>query len=157
MFGRSLLTQCATERWVQYEEELSAVWNRACAAAVDENTTRQQMLDIALDGFFYWVNFGPLTRGSAACGYAFLHALLLAFDVRIAASVPTGVQMDWEAILRPTPTSFREVAHRWMLPALQECSDIITSVPDISKTLPTLRAAVAALNVTSINGDDPFA
>ena len=35
------------------------------------------MLDAILTLFFFWVHFAPLTRGSAACGYALVHALLL--------------------------------------------------------------------------------
>ena len=50
--------------------------------------------------FYYWVNFGPLTRGSAATGYAVLFAMAIATAVNLQPAIPEGVQVDWEAILR---------------------------------------------------------
>ena len=37
------------------------------------------------------------------CGYAVVLAIFTAVGVRIDTPLPPGVQMDWEAILRPTP------------------------------------------------------
>ena len=31
----------------------------------------------ALEVFYFWVNFAPLTRGTAACGYAALLSVML--------------------------------------------------------------------------------
>ena len=38
----------------------------------------EALLRHALTFFYYWVTFAPLSRGSAACGYAVLHSMLLA-------------------------------------------------------------------------------
>jgi len=55
----------------------------------------------ALELFYLWATFAPLSRGTAACGYAALCAVLLAFGRKIASPhlLPPGKQLDWEAIL----------------------------------------------------------
>ena len=40
------------------------------------------ILGAVLRLFFYWVNFAPLSRGSAACGYALVHSLLLSLGLQ---------------------------------------------------------------------------
>ena len=49
--------------------------------------------------FYSWVNFGPLTRGSAATGYAALFGMAAAAGLALQPCMPEGVQADWEAIL----------------------------------------------------------
>ena len=126
----------------------------------------EDALDLALSIFFYWVNFGPLSRGSAACGYAIFVAVLAALNVEV--SLPwlkKGVQLDWEAILRPTPQAFiaavkpalrPKIKHVVSRPAAADdgdeqeiTSDLLSGVPPLSEALPTLRGALAALNANS--------
>jgi hypothetical protein len=52
------------------------------------------------------VNYAVLTRGTAAGGYALLYALLLVHGNMITKQLPTGIQLDWEAILRTRSTEF---------------------------------------------------
>jgi hypothetical protein len=67
--------------------------------------------DLILTMTFYWYNFMPLSRGTAAVGYMALLAMFLAIDVevcmsyvnhaltylsQISARVPKDVQVDWE-------------------------------------------------------------
>ena len=131
-----------------------------------DDAVLEEALDLALSIFFYWVNFGPLSRGSAACGYAIFVAVLAALNVEV--SLPwlkKGVQLDWEAILRPTPQAFiaavkpalrPKIKHVVSRPAAADdgdeqeiTSDLLSGVPPLSEALPTLRGALAALNANS--------
>ena len=74
----------------------------------------------------------PVTRGSAATGYVAVHALLLAIGVPAGVLLgapdgggvgglrpPVGIQMDWEAILTPTPGAFVRAAWlAWAAPVV---------------------------------------
>ena len=43
----------------------------------------ERFMDLALSFYFYWVNFGPLSRGTAACGYIAFFALMLSIGYEI--------------------------------------------------------------------------
>jgi hypothetical protein len=47
-----------------------------------------RFMDLALTFYFYWVNFGPLSRGTAACGYIAFFALMLSIGFEIQARAP---------------------------------------------------------------------
>lgn len=95
--------------------------------------------------FYYWVNFGPLSRGSAACGYVVLAGLMAAAGWRLVEPVPRGVQMDWEAILRPTPEAFMTKARPWLHRSRRR-ENILQDIPVVATTLPTALDAIKALN-----------
>jgi len=52
---------------------------------------------------YYWYNFMPLSRGSAAVGTVAVQGLMLAAGFDVAAPIPPGVQPDWEARPRRAP------------------------------------------------------
>jgi len=60
----------------------------------------------ALGLFYYWANFGPLTRGSSAAGYTALVAVLLTAGLEPASQLPKGIQLDWEAFYAPNVQEF---------------------------------------------------
>ena len=95
--------------------------------------------------FYYWVNFGPLSRGSAACGYAVLSGLMAAAGWRLTEPFPENVQMDWEAILRPTPAAFMAVARPWLRRSRRR-EDVLDGVPEVAYAFPTALEANRALN-----------
>ena len=70
----------------------------------------EEVLPLCLTFYFYWVNFGALSRGTAACGLMVLHGLLLGCGFRAENSIPQGVQLDWEAITTPSPIDFVRIA-----------------------------------------------
>jgi hypothetical protein len=45
---------------------------------------------------FYWYNFMPLSRGTAATGYIALIAMFLAIGVKIDTLVPEEFLVDWQ-------------------------------------------------------------
>lgn len=70
---------------------------------------------VSLCLFYYWVVWAPLTRGTAAVGYALLLGLLRRAGLQPGRAVPVGVQLDWEAILCASPAEFCAVAGQWLL------------------------------------------
>lgn len=126
-------------------------------------------LDLALAVFFYWVNFGPLSRGTAATGYTLLHALLAALGWAVELPwLPPQRQLDWEAILRPSPAAFGAAVKPWLRPKLTRVSEAASAAaagaagarstlgaafsaafgeaPSVDATIGTLRDAFAVLN-----------
>jgi hypothetical protein len=71
-------------------------------------------VDLTLEFYFYWAQWGPLSRGTAATGYATILAVLLANGEVLTSRMPRLKQMDWEAILRSDPMAFREVVRPWL-------------------------------------------
>jgi tetratricopeptide (TPR) repeat protein len=111
--------------------------------------------DLMLAYFYLWVTFAPLTRGSAATGYAVLYALFLAADMPIGVSPPSGVQADFEAFLEPRAETFiATIRNKWVNEALQsdgpdgQCLDW-DNLPLVSETITTPRQLIEALNFSS--------
>ena len=72
-------------------------------------------LRVALEMFYLWVTFAPLSRGTAACGYAVFCAVLLSLGRRPANDflLPAGKQLDWEAILAVDFAGFWNTVKDW--------------------------------------------
>lgn len=68
-------------------------------------------VEICLEIFYYWVNFAPLSRGSAATGYSVLVGCILSLGEAPAAPLPRGVQADWLGMLSPSPEQFVAAAY----------------------------------------------
>uniref|UniRef100_A0A7S2SK19 Protein O-GlcNAc transferase n=1 Tax=Rhizochromulina marina TaxID=1034831 RepID=A0A7S2SK19_9STRA len=117
--------------------------------AQEADTVLRQVADAALKFFFYWVNFGPLSRGSAACGYAAVLGIFTALNIDVTRGVPKGLQMDWEAILRRYPGEFVDSTLHWMHPALHvtQDRDLLGGVPLVDDEIPDLGTALRAMNV----------
>ena len=65
---------------------------------------------------YYWYNFMPLARGTAACGHTTILSLFWAAGMPITASIPDNYQIDWEAILEPHPDVFTHALYKWLVP-----------------------------------------
>jgi hypothetical protein len=63
--------------------------------AADQPRTARSILHYV----YYWYNFMPLARGSAAVGYTTILCLFWALGMPISANIPKDYQTDWEAIL----------------------------------------------------------
>ena len=74
-------------------------WGSSGKFAVASIEQWERLTHWVLAVFYYWVNFGPLTRGSAATGYAALFGMAAAAGLALRPCMPEGVQADWEAIL----------------------------------------------------------
>eukprot|EP01041_Mallomonas_annulata_P007228 gene7228-14744_t len=76
--------------------------------------TSDAAFDHALEMFYFWVNYAPLSRGTSATGYAMLMACVVAMGEEIRAPVPKGKQLDWEGILRLSPHEFVHEIRQWL-------------------------------------------
>ena len=76
----SIRTPLTPARWASYEPEMQAAWEAYCDVATAEQAAERAieqqalppsraLLDAVLRLTFYWFNFMPLTRGSAATGW----------------------------------------------------------------------------------------
>ena len=155
-------------RWKLFDETLDAVWHELAAAATegaDESASstggdgafitgalaarlggKRRRVELALSFYFYWINFGPLSRGTSGVGMSILIALLLALDLRLTRQLPHKVQLDWEAILSPSPAAFTGAILEWLNEALQPVEQqMLRSLPLVSATFPTLHTVLAVL------------
>ncbi|XP_010531274.1 PREDICTED: suppressor of RPS4-RLD 1 [Tarenaya hassleriana] len=147
----AIRTPCTPARWDDFDAEMTSAWEALCKAYCGENygSTDFNLLENLRDSIlrltYYWYNFMPLTRGTAAVGFVVLLGLLLAANMEFTGNIPKGVQVDWEAILNLEPESFINSVKSWLYPSLR----INTSwkdYPDVSSTLPTTGSVVAALS-----------
>ncbi|KAL2333468.1 hypothetical protein Fmac_014681 [Flemingia macrophylla] len=150
-FDFAIRTPCTPARWEDFDEEMAMAWNTLCNAYCGENygSTDFNMLENVRDAIlrmtYYWYNFMPLSRGSAAVGFIVMLGLLLAANMEFTGSIPQGLQVDWEAILNLDPISFVDSVKTWLYPSLK----VTTSwkdYPDVASTFETTGSVVAALN-----------
>ncbi|KAG5535547.1 hypothetical protein RHGRI_023347 [Rhododendron griersonianum] len=150
-FDFAIRTPCTPSRWEEFEAEMTVAWEALCNAYCGETygSTDLSMLENVRDSIlrmtYYWYNFMPLSRGSAAVGFVVLLGLLLAANMEFTGSIPEGLQVDWEAILNLDPNSFVDSVKSWLYPSLK----VTTSwkdYPDVASTFETTGSAVAALS-----------
>eukprot|EP00727_Mastigamoeba_balamuthi_P006759 m51a1_g2703 putative tetratricopeptide repeat (843) ;mRNA; r:807055-809826 len=146
----SIRTPCTPPRWAQYDAELKAVWSELCDRACAGDCEGASAL--AMRAVFYWYNFMPLSRGTAAVGFAFIQAVHLAVGVALEAPLPRGMQPDWEAILCPDPQGFSVALEAWLGAAkaggMERTGgkDPLEGLPDLDATIRTVSDAIVALN-----------
>uniref|UniRef100_A0A0D9WUT7 Uncharacterized protein n=1 Tax=Leersia perrieri TaxID=77586 RepID=A0A0D9WUT7_9ORYZ len=149
-FDFAIRTPCTPARWEEYDEEMTAAWEAICDAyCSDTNPTRDpDTLDAVkaaiLRMTFYWYNFMPLSRGSAVVGYVVLLGLYLAANMDVTASIPQGVQVDWEAILSPDPDTFVDKIKPWLYPSVKPSRNV-KDYADVSVAFSTTGSVLAAL------------
>uniref|UniRef100_A0A0E0Q3C1 Suppressor of RPS4-RLD 1 n=1 Tax=Oryza rufipogon TaxID=4529 RepID=A0A0E0Q3C1_ORYRU len=149
-FDFAIRTPCTPSRWEEYDEEMSAAWEAICEAyCSDTNPTRDpDTLDAVkaaiLRMTYYWYNFMPLSRGSAVVGYVVLLGLFLAANMDVTASIPHGVQVDWEAILSQDPDTFVDKIKPWLYPSIKTSRNL-KDYADVSVAFSTTGSVVAAL------------
>ena len=150
-------------RWEAMEAELTACFNSIVKHLLllrrmdsttqltpSSNSIREtvlaQLTRESLRLFYYWVNFAPLTRGSAMCGYAAMMAVILASGRMIKNSIPKGKQLDWEAIFTEDSTEFIDKFEKELLIvpsafSLRDDVDFETAMPTLYDVLHTLQVA----------------
>eukprot|EP01121_Diplochlamys_sp_Union-15-3_P015540 TRINITY_DN5160_c0_g1_i1.p1 TRINITY_DN5160_c0_g1~~TRINITY_DN5160_c0_g1_i1.p1 ORF type:complete len:698 (-),score=134.14 TRINITY_DN5160_c0_g1_i1:20-2113(-) len=144
----SIRTPGTPPRWVDYDLELNHFFDLLLQAGAQQNPDIEQVSDLILSITFYWYNFMPLSRGTAACGYVALLGMFLTFGIKITAPVPEGMMVDWEGILRPRPEDFIGALKSWMYPSRQKISqEEFDQLPFVNQVFPTLRTMITGLNV----------
>ncbi|KAJ7952789.1 suppressor of RPS4-RLD 1 [Quillaja saponaria] len=150
-FDFAIRTPCTPSRWEDFDAEMTMAWEAVCNAHIGENygSTDFDKLEnlrcAILRMTYYWYNFMPLSRGSAAVGFIVILGLLLAANMEFTGLIPQGLQVDWEAILNSDPNSFVDSVKSWLYPSLK----VTTSwkdYPDVASTFATTGSVVAALS-----------
>ena len=118
---------------------------KAAITKPKEERDLDEISDWILTLTFFWYNFMPLARGTAACGYIGLLGLFLSIDIEITANVPALQQVDWEGILNPQHDIFINALKPWMYPA-RTPTKILDELPPVTETFGTLRKMIEALN-----------
>jgi tetratricopeptide (TPR) repeat protein len=107
-------------RWAAMDAEMKYAFDRVISSLICSTSgsyTNEQLLLVIRESvslFFYWVNFAPLSRGTAACGYAALLAVIVATGKRIITPIPPKIQLDWEAIFTSDRNVFIENVLMWL-------------------------------------------
>lgn len=114
--GLSILTPNNISRFASYERELQGTFERLTELLRGTVVDRSAVQDTALEFFYYWVNLGPLSRGTAMTGYAILLSVMVAIGLQPPPLI-RGRQLDWEAILSPSIEAFRSIGREWLEPA----------------------------------------
>jgi len=146
-FEFSIRTPGTPPRWIDYDSEMTFLFNLLTETIQTQPIDFEKVSDLILTLSFYWYNFMPLSRGTAACGYVGILGMFLAVGYKINTRVPALVSTDWEAILRPTPTEFIAQISPWMYPARTKINvEEFDKLPRVNKTIHTIRKMIEALN-----------
>jgi len=115
-FEFSIRTPVTPPRWEDFDQELKAAWEGILQEMAKDPLDCPALARAILVYAYYWYNFMPLARGTAACGYTTILSLFWAAGMPITASIPKDYQVDWEAILAQHPQQFIDSVSHWMLP-----------------------------------------
>ncbi|CAD7704338.1 unnamed protein product [Ostreobium quekettii] len=157
----SIRTPVRPPRWKEFEAELKKAWDEIIDAMMggDPQIVAKRILVYT----YYWYNFMPLARGTAAAGYTFMLALFWAAGMPVRMSIPTNYQVDWEAILEQHPDIFVAELSQWFVPkegrpeeykessrkgSKEVAKEIVApgAVPKVGCVLNTMRRRLEALN-----------
>lgn len=150
-FDFAIRTPCTPARWSDFDAEMTAAWEALCDACCGESfastdfDSLENVREAILRMTYYWYNFMPLSRGSAAVGFVVMLGLLLAANMEFTGSIPEGLQVDWEAILNFDPNPFISSVKQWLYPSLK-MTTIWKGYPDVASTFDTTGSVVAALS-----------
>ncbi|XP_047180325.1 suppressor of RPS4-RLD 1-like [Vigna umbellata] len=155
-FDFAIRTPSTPARWEDFDEEMAVAWDTISKAYCGENygSTDFDMLENVRDAIlrmtYYWYNFMPLSRGSAAVGFIVMLGLLLAANMEFTGSIPQGLQVDWEAILNLDPNSFVDSVKTWLYPSLK----VTTSWKDYHDVASTFATTGSVISALSFSSDD---
>ena len=137
-FDFTIRTPGTPMRWIEFDEELHLCFENLVDVLVEfvnycSNYAKQKKSNVmtiesgsnidellvkikknALELFYLWVIFAPLTRGTATCGYIALLASLQTVGLTLNRSgLPRNIQLDWEAIFSSTFDEFYGRVSGW--------------------------------------------
>jgi hypothetical protein len=154
----SIRTPVTPPRWKDFDIELEAAWESILDAWEKDDLPLAAKHILTFS--YYWYNFMPLARGTAACGYASLLSLFWSAGMPVTASIPKRYQVDWEAILNTDPDHFITSVSKWLYPdkarglddststslATSDLFPDIITLPMVSELISTPRYRIEALN-----------
>lgn len=146
-FEYSIRTPGTPPRWIDYDLELAHVFELLTIEVRKETRDVDRISELILTFAYYWYNFTPLSRGTAACGLMIITSCFLACGIKIGMMVPEKCLIDWECFLRPSPQDFVGEIKKWMWPARQPIDqNEFDQLPRVETTLDTMRKMLQAMN-----------
>jgi tetratricopeptide (TPR) repeat protein len=127
-FDFAINSAALNNRYEDYTSECEAVFKDLVFAVGDildfgyrdrslvsvlDSAEQKVLLKTGLEMFYYWVNWGPLTRGSSVTGHVSLLATLLAAGLEPSRRLPPKKQLDWEAMYAGTFDAFYHKVSPW--------------------------------------------
>ena len=140
-------TSAVPPRWALFSLELQSSFQNITNQS-SSPVSPELALKLSLNLAYYWFQFMPLSRGSAAVGIQAINAVLLAFGYEVDGSIPKGVQLDWEAMLRSRPEDFADSLSSWLRPGLLKRVelDVLNGIPSLEEGVATLRDMFSIFN-----------
>ena len=144
-FEYAIKTPCTPTRWRDYDAELKHAFDMLTSEIRNNGT---KIYEHILNMTFYWYNFMPISRGTAACGYIVMLACFLAIGKRITSKIPKDVQVDWNAILCSKPQKFIDSISSWLYKDIADMDkQEYETLPKMTETFDTLRKVIEAFNL----------
>ncbi|GLI61283.1 hypothetical protein VaNZ11_003633 [Volvox africanus] len=153
----SIRTPVTPPRWKDFDTELESAFEAILQAFVDEDLPK--LAQRILTYCYYWYNFMPLARGTAAVGYTTMLSMFWAAGMPVTAAIPKDYQVDWEAILSQHPDNFIASVGAWLYPPkarglsgeahpAEERSTFppVSTLPSVSEILGSVRHRLIGLN-----------
>ncbi|CAH3134240.1 unnamed protein product [Pocillopora meandrina] len=141
----SMDTPTTPARTASYHSELEYIWEK-----LNDEIRKPGNKDVDIIGnnilslVYYFFNLMPLSRGSSAVAYTVALGLFLAVGRETTGKIPSGKEVDLEAIIGGSVENFTKNVKGWM--GLKKFSKPVTSLPLVREVFPTLRSMLEALN-----------
>jgi hypothetical protein len=146
-FDYMIRTPSTPIRWLAYHMEIDHMFKMVLKEAKNPVQDINRTAEVVLTLAYYWYNFMPIARGTAATGYVSIIGTFLAFGYKIDSLIPIGHLPDWEAILRSHPNEFIDQLRPWMIKNLKKIDlKEFDALPRVKEVFPTLRDKIMALN-----------
>ncbi|ELR17609.1 tetratricopeptide repeat domain containing protein [Acanthamoeba castellanii str. Neff] len=145
----SIRTPGTPNRWQEYNAEMAHNYRLLQEEASKPHRDLSKLTELVLHMAFYWYNFMPLSRGTAAVGLVTVHAMFLALGFEMESGLPQGLQPDWEGILTARPSDFVKCLRSAWIDAACRPTTTLDALPLVAQVCPTLRHMVLALNAAS--------
>lgn len=106
-----------SDRAVLYWTELEFAFDRILAALMN-SAPPNDVLGLALDFYYFWINFSPLRYRNRDVGYSVLSGIML-FTGSVINAIDDNLfwELEWEALLSESAGKFREVAVTYLIQA----------------------------------------
>ena len=108
----SVSTPSTLERWARYDAILADIWGTLVATLQDAGgapmaaADRAAFFEACALFYYFLVNFGPLSLGSAQAALACVAAFVAAAGGVLGAPTSAALQFEWEAYLAASPLAF---------------------------------------------------
>lgn len=145
-FEYTIRTPSTPSRWQLCSDELDIAFNKLIqiCSQHESDAGPDEICNIAMEIFYLWVTFAPLSRGTAVCGYAALAAILGSCGYIISSPLPPKIQLDWEAIFAVDCAEFIATTKSYIsIKANENIGEL--GKHSVNDAVPTLRSMIQYL------------